>query len=131
MATSPAGSPGSPDELPRIKSLVSVAGKPAGLAHHLLFVDKSYRHKGVAAAALNGTVRDHKPGSAEAPRESLSREDVEDAASRICSSTNFATLAMFELAAPSVPANFGKNSGWHQDGGAKRTAGADPALTIR
>ena len=50
---------GSPDELPRIKfgrAYLEAAGDPPDWRITCFFVDKAYRHKGVAAAALEGAM---------------------------------------------------------------------------
>lgn len=52
---------GSPEELPRIKfgrAYREAAGEPPDWRITCFFVDKAYRHQGVAAAALEGALRE-------------------------------------------------------------------------
>jgi GNAT superfamily N-acetyltransferase len=101
---------GSPDELPRIKfgrAYREGATAPPDWRITCFFVDKAYRHKGVAAAALKGALQEIARlggGSVES-----SPEDVEGR--KVSNSFLYnATLAMFEQQGFARTRQLGKNS---------------------
>jgi ribosomal protein S18 acetylase RimI-like enzyme len=101
---------GSPEELPRIKfgrAYNELAGDPPDWRITCFFVDKSYRHKGVAAAALKGALAEIARlggGTVES-----SPEDVEGR--KVSNSFLYnATLAMFEQQGFTRTRQLGKNN---------------------
>lgn len=101
---------GSPDELPRIKfgrAYRQVASEPPDWRITCFFVDKSYRHTGVAAAALQGALGEIARlggGTVES-----SPEDVEGR--KVSNAFLFnATVAMFEQQGFARARQLGKNN---------------------
>jgi ribosomal protein S18 acetylase RimI-like enzyme len=101
---------GSPDELPRIKfgrAYREAAEEPPDWRITCFFVDKAYRHKGVAAAALRGALAEIARlggGTVES-----SPEDVEGR--KVSNSFLYnATIAMFEREGFTRARQLGKNN---------------------
>ena len=101
---------GSPEELPRIKSRARLPRDPRDLPEWRItcfFVDKEYRHKGVAAAALNGALQEI--GRLGGGTVESSPEDVEGR--KVSNSFLYnATLSMFEQEGFTPVRQLGKNN---------------------
>ncbi len=101
---------GTPEELPRIKfgrAYREVANHPPDWRITCFFVDKRYRHKGVAAAALNGALSEIARlggGTVESSPENVEGRKVSNAF------LFNATLAMFEQQGFTRTRQLGKNN---------------------
>ncbi len=101
---------GAPTELPRIKfgrAYREAATQPPDWRITCFFVDKSYRHKGVAAAALNGALKEIVRlggGTVESSPEDVEGRNVSN------SFLYNATLAMFEQEGFVRSRQLGKNN---------------------